>query len=97
MGIYISLPLSYIYHNNFIYLHSAKSGHKIENIKSNEKVSFSVVGDTNILPSKFSTNYESVIGFGIACEVDGKEKEEALIKLIEKYSKDFLKEGIEYI
>lgn len=32
-----SLHLRYIYHNDFIYLHSSKSGHKIENIKINEK------------------------------------------------------------
>ncbi len=55
------------------------------------------MGYTNILPSKFSINYERVIGFGIACKVDGKEGEGALIKLIEKYSKDFFKEEIEYI
>ncbi len=33
------------------------------------------MGYTNILPSKFSTNYERVIGFGIAYKVDAKEGE----------------------
>ena len=69
----------------------------IDNIKNHEKVSFNVVGDTEVLPSKFSTKYESVIAFGIATEIDGEEKEMALLKLIEKYSPEFLQEGKLYI
>ena len=92
-----SVPLSYVYYKNCIYFHSAKVGHKIDSIKNNDKVSFSVVGATEVLPSKFSTKYESVIAFGSAIEIDGAEKEMVLLKLIEKYSPDFLEEGKLYI
>ncbi|MBC6003216.1 pyridoxamine 5'-phosphate oxidase family protein [Paeniclostridium sp. NSJ-45] len=92
-----SVPISYVYYEKCIYFHSAKVGHKIDNIKNHEKVSFNVVGDTEVLPSKFSTKYESVIAFGIATEIDGEEKEMALLKLIEKYSPEFLQEGKLYI
>lgn len=92
-----SVPLNYVYFEDCIYFHSAKSGHKIDNIKNNDKVSFCVVGDTEVLPSEFNTRYESVIVFGSAIEIDGKEKEKALLKLIEKYSLEFLEEGKLYI
>ncbi|MEG1312655.1 MAG: pyridoxamine 5'-phosphate oxidase family protein [Romboutsia sp.] len=92
-----SLPISYVYYDKSIYFHSARDGHKIENIKNHEKVSFSVVGDTEVLPSKFSTKYESVVIFGTAKEVYEEEKEVALLKLIEKYSPKFLEEGKVYI
>lgn len=92
-----STPLSYIYHNDAIYFHCAKSGQKLTNISNNNKVSLSVVGDTEILPSKFSTKYESVILFGKAQMVEGEEHEMALLKILEKYSQGFIQEGKEYI
>lgn len=92
-----SVPLNYVYFEDCIYFHSAKSGHKIDNIKNNDKVSFCVVGDTEVLPSEFNTKYESVIVFGSAIGIDGKEKEKALLKIIEKYSLEFLEEGKLYI
>jgi uncharacterized protein len=49
------------------------------------------------LPIKFSTKYKSVIAFGSANEIDREEKEMALLKLIEKYSPEFLEEGKLYI
>ena len=92
-----STPLSYVYHNGAIYFHCARSGQKLTNIENNNKVSFSVVGNTELLPSKFSTNYESVILFGNATKVEGEEKEAALVKIIEKYSQGFITGGKEYI
>lgn len=92
-----STPLSYVYYNKSIYFHCAREGQKLINIDKNNKVSFSIVGKTEILPDKFSTNYESVILFGNAKRVEGEEKEIALLKIIEKYCSQFIKEGKEYI
>ncbi|MDI9215828.1 pyridoxamine 5'-phosphate oxidase family protein [Clostridium tertium] len=91
------VPLSYVYANNAIYFHSAVEGHKLENIKNNDKVSFCVVGQTDLLPDKFSTKYESVIIFGRAKEVFEDEKNEAFLELINKYSKDYIEKGKGYI
>jgi nitroimidazol reductase NimA-like FMN-containing flavoprotein (pyridoxamine 5'-phosphate oxidase superfamily) len=91
------VPLSYVYKDNCIYFHSARIGHKIENIENNPKVSFCAIGDTNVLPSKFSTEYESVIVFGVASEVQGTERYNALLWLLEKYSNEFIEEGKSYI
>ncbi|NLW24419.1 MAG: pyridoxamine 5'-phosphate oxidase family protein [Clostridia bacterium] len=91
------LPVNYVYTNGSIYFHCAVEGHKLDNIKNNDKVSFCVVGPTQILPDKFSTKYESVIVFGRAIEVSGDEKNRALLELINKYSPDYIEQGKEYI
>jgi nitroimidazol reductase NimA-like FMN-containing flavoprotein (pyridoxamine 5'-phosphate oxidase superfamily) len=56
-----------------------------------------VVGETNIIPDKFTTDYESVIVFGKAYELTGEEKEEALLSILYKYSPEFLEKGRLYI
>jgi len=90
-------PLNYVYKNNCIYFHCAHAGHKIDNIESNPKVSFCAVGATNVIPSEFRTDYESVVAFGIASEAEGAERHKALVFLLEKYSPEFVAEGKIYI
>lgn len=91
------VPLSYACIKGSIYFHCARAGHKIENIVHNPGVSFCVVGRTKVLPDKFATEYESVIVSGTAHEVEGDEKLNALLKLLEKYSRGFIEEGKRYI
>ena len=91
------VPLNYVYSDDAIYFHCALSGHKIDNIKNNSKVSFCVVGGTQVLPADFSTNFVSMVIFGIASEVKGEERYGGLIALLKKYSPDYLKEGKKYI
>lgn len=91
------LPLNYVYKDKHIYFHCALSGHKIQNIKNSPRVSFCVVGDTKVLPSRFSTEYESVVVFGLAEEAQGAERSKALFWLLEKYSPGFIEEGKRYI
>jgi len=97
-GFPYGVPVNYVYHENNIYFHCATEGQKIENIGFNNKVSFVVVTDAEILPSSFSTNYRSVIAFGIASEVtDIDRKRDVFTKLLEKFSKEFLSDGMKYI
>ncbi len=91
------VPLNYVYLNDSLYFHSALQGHKITNILANSKVSFCVVGRTRLLPAEFSTEFESVIVFGEAAVVQGDERYQALVGLVEKYSPEFLTEGQKYI
>ena len=81
------VPLSYVCEGERIYFHSALTGHKIENINENNKVSFCVVGSTKpVYNGSFTTYYESAIAFGTACLVeDAQEKEKALYRLCERY------------
>jgi hypothetical protein len=91
------VPLNYVYLNDCLYFHSALEGHKVTNILANSKVSFCVVGRTRLLPAEFSTEFESVIVSGEAVIVQGDERYQALVGLVEKYSPEFLAEGLKYI
>lgn len=91
------VPLSFVYINNNIYFHSALDGNKIINITGNNKASFCIVGETNLVPEEFTVTYKSVIVFGKAVEVNDEEKEKALFEIIKKYSGQFIEKGKKYI
>ena len=83
-----AIPLSYVYYNNKIYFHSAKSGHKVDAIIKNSKVSFAVIDEDKIVSEKDTSYFRSVIAFGKARIVEGDEWLEAFRALVEKYSGD---------
>ena len=91
------VPLNYCLIDGCIYFHCAPDGRKINHITENPKVSFCVVGNTELLPDLFSTKFESCIVQGHAVESFGEEKQKALEGLIHKYSAGFIPEGLEYI
>lgn len=91
------LPISYTYINDEIYFHSAIEGLKIDSFLKDNRVCFTVIGKTEVLPKIFSTKYESVIIFGKLIELKEEEKTTALFELIKKYSPDFLEAGKIYI
>ena len=90
--------MSYVYHNGDLYFHSALSGHKLDAIAREEKVSFCVVAQDSVVPEKFTTRYQSAIAFGRACIVtDSEEKRQALMALVEKYAPDHIESGRRYL
>jgi len=92
------VPLNYVYHDDCcLYFHCALEGQKLDNLLANRRVSFCVVGHTRVLPEEFNTEYESVIAFGEASVMQGEERHQALVRLVEKYSPDFVEEGHKYI
>ena len=89
-----AVPLSYIYTNDKIYFHCAKTGHKLDGIKKNAKVSFCVVDQDQNVPEKYTTYFRSAIAFGQARILeDPVEIRTAITAIAEKYSPDY-KEGI---
>jgi len=92
-----AVPLNYVFHNGCIYFHCALSGHKIENMEYNPKVSFCVVSGAKILAEEFSTRFKSVVVFGRAEEVLGDEKNLGLRALIKRLAKDHVPAGEKYI
>ncbi len=97
-GYAYGVPLNFVYDGNAIYFHCAKQGHKIDNLRFNNKVSFCVVNRAKVLSEEFSTEYQSAVVFGLACEVENnEEKRKALGMLIEKYSSEFMSSGAAYI
>lgn len=92
------VPLSYVYKDNNIYIHSALEGQKLSFLRNNNKVSFCVVSEAIPLKDAFSMKYSSVIAFGKTCEITGEEKLSALIALIEKFAcdEDYTTRGKKY-
>lgn len=82
-----AVPMSYVLHDEKLYLHCATAGHKLDAMKSNEKVSFCVVTQDEIVPETYSTDYLSVIVFGKACIMDDPaEKRAAIARLAMRYA-----------
>lgn len=58
------VPLSHVYKNGKIYFHSALSGYKLELLRQNANVCFTVIAKDEIHPEKYTTYFQSVIVFG---------------------------------
>ena len=81
-----AVPVSYVYYDSKIYFHGAKSGHKLDAIKKNAKVSFCIIDKDDIVKEEYTTYFRSVIAFGKAYVVeDEKEIMESIEKLSIKY------------
>lgn len=82
-----AVPLSYVYSDNIIYFHCAKSGHKLDAIKSCDKVSFCVTDQDFVVPGEYTTYFRSVIIFGRASIMqDDSEIRNAIERLAVKYA-----------
>lgn len=92
------VPMNYVYDGTYIYMHCALEGHKLENLANDNRVSFTVVVNTEILPSKFSTRYQSVMVSAIAhLDVNDDQKWSVMRLVVNKYSPGFIEPGDKYI
>lgn len=111
-----AVSVNYVFLNGNIYFHSAKDGHKLDNIAFCLNVSFNVVTDVWVEPlirdekddkhdsifGGFNTNFNSVIVFGEAKEVNDTEKRDGLHALLNKFLdlkdlRQYEDEGVKYI
>jgi len=76
-------------------LHCAPKGRKLNCIDKNRLVSYCIVGNTNVISSKFTTEYKSII---LECEANrylpDQEKMKALELLIDKFSPNHKESGM---
>lgn len=84
------VPLSYGYHDNKLYIHSAPEGTKIELIKQNNYVCFEMELSSEIVkaesPCNWTTKYRSLIGWGtISIVNNNQEKIKGLDVIMEKF------------
>jgi nitroimidazol reductase NimA-like FMN-containing flavoprotein (pyridoxamine 5'-phosphate oxidase superfamily) len=89
------LPINYWYNeeNGYLYFHSGKSGHKVDALSQNNKVSFCVYDQGYKKDGEWALNISSVIIFGKIYVVEDYDKAvEAFRKLSLKFTSD-----IEYI
>ena len=82
------VPVSYAYKDNYIFIHCFLEGHKIDAIRKHPKVCFTVTADEEVMKEQISTNYSSVIVFGIAelfPPPENEVRETAFAAIIDKY------------
>ncbi len=91
------VPVNFVYKDGNIYFHCDIEGHKVDNLTYNNKVSFCAVTDVEVLAKEFNTKFKSVVAFGEAKEVEGDEKIQAFMLILEKFSKEFLESGKKYV
>lgn len=77
-----TVPLSYVYYESKIYFHCAKTGHKIDGIKRDNKVSFCVVAQDHVMPEEYTTYYRSVVVFGKARIVENGDESKELAEIL---------------
>ena len=88
-GYSYAVPLNYAYADGKIYFHSARTGHKLDAAARNEKVSFCVVAQHEVVAEEFTSYFASAVAFGRIRIVDDNadpEKLRALELLADKYS-----------
>lgn len=77
-----ALPMSYVYWNNKIYFHSAKSGHKIDAILNHSKASFCIIDQDQVQSEEYTTYFRSVIAFGNCRLLENQEEIEKAIQVL---------------
>jgi len=92
------IPVNYVWDGEqSLYIHCAPVGRKLNVLRVNPRVSFCVVGRTHLLPSRFTTEYESVVLQGTAhLGLSDDEKHRALTLLLEKLSPEDKEVGEKY-
>lgn len=61
-----AVPLSYVYADGALYFHCAKAGHKLDAIRTCDKVSFCIIDQDKVVPEEYTTYFRSLILFGRA-------------------------------
>ena len=92
------VPVNFVWDgDDSIYIHCAPEGKKIDILDCHDRVSFCVVGNVNLLPSQFTTEYESII---LDCEAtictSEEERVHALELLLRKLSPHNVEIGMKY-
>lgn len=83
-----AVPVNYYYseEDNKIYFHGARAGHKVDALKRDDKVCFTVYGNETVKEEAWAPYLQSVVVFGRCRLLDDQEEALALTRRIaEKY------------
>lgn len=94
------VPVNYYYseEENKIYFHGARAGHKVDALKQDDKVCFTVYGNETIKEETWAPYMQSVVVFGRCRLLDNREETLTLTRRIaEKYylDKELIEEEIQ--
>ena len=77
-----AIPINYLYdeENEKIIFHGAKAGHKVDALKKNDKICFTVFGNEAVKEEAWAPFLQSVVVFGRCHLVESQEEAIALVK-----------------
>ena len=77
-----AIPINYLYdeENNKIIFHGAKAGHKVDSIKKNDKICFTVFGNETFIEENWAPYLQSVVVFGRCHLVENRDDIISLVK-----------------
>jgi nitroimidazol reductase NimA-like FMN-containing flavoprotein (pyridoxamine 5'-phosphate oxidase superfamily) len=77
-----AVPVNHVLAGDLLYFHCALSGHKLENLAHEARVTYSAIASAQILPKEVTTHYESAILFGRASLVDNPGEKRRALELL---------------
>jgi len=78
--------VNFIYRDKALFVHSAPEGYKIDLLRADPRVGFTLAADVEVQPERSTTLYRSVSGWGVASLVeDPAEREAVFAGLAAKY------------
>lgn len=85
------VPMNFGYRDGYLYFHCAREGRKLDILRNGPKVCFELEADVRLVKGetacKWSTSYESIIGWGTATILlDEREVKEGLEVLMSHYT-----------
>lgn len=93
-----AVPMNYIYMDGAIYMHSSDQGYKVDALKENKKVCFSVIVRSQIAPELYTTKYESIIATGeIEFVEDHEERQLVMEAFVDRFSPGLREGGLKFI
>jgi nitroimidazol reductase NimA-like FMN-containing flavoprotein (pyridoxamine 5'-phosphate oxidase superfamily) len=98
VGAPCAVPVSPVLVDKMLYIHSATEGHKIGNMKQDNRVCLACVGMAENDEPAFSVAYSSAVVYARAFEVnDREEKKKALVAICRKYAPTQMSRVEDYI
>ena len=78
--------VNFIYLNGALFAHGACEGRKLDLLRADPRVGFTIATGVQVVPEKFTTNYRSLVGTGIANVIeDIEEKKAVFMGFADKY------------
>lgn len=76
------LPVNYVFMDGRIYFHCAKEGHKVDALRADDRVSFTILSEPVKNEGEWWYCFTSVIVFGRICEVTDLDKADKVLRAL---------------
>lgn len=97
-GLPYGIPINFARDGDLLVFHCAPEGRKLDCLRFRGRASFCAVGRTQVLPGKFTTEYESVLVEGpVVIVEDDRRKTEDLMILCRKFAPEHLAAAVKAI